>query len=339
MSTNPTPKHSEETAPDPEEDDLDDLDDVLDSFAAKPNASTTAPSTSGPGRPPPAPTSDSAILDPTDPTLSAGTDAAFATDLQSGMASLISELGENPEMQAQFEAMMAELVAAGEAPTQEEAIGHVKSASESMPLMPEDLKSGAAGDKKEGGKKEKEESFQDTIKKTMERMQASDTTAKTATTGSGSAEAGGTSEEQMLAELMKSLGGAGGSADGSGEEGGEEDFNTMLMSMMAQLTNKEILYEPMKELHEKFPAWMQAHEGTETEAEMGRYREQQRLVGEIVGRFERKGYSDGDEGDRAFIVERMQKMQAQGSPPPDLVGDMGAAQDALEGMDAGCPTQ
>ncbi len=211
-------------------------------------------------------------------------------------------------MQAQFEAMMAELVAAGEAPTQEEAIGHVKSASESMPLMPEDLKSGAAGDKKEGGKKEKEESFQDTIKKTMERMQASDTTAKTATTGSGSAEAGGTSEEQMLAELMKSLGGAGGSADGSGEEGGEEDFNTMLMSMMAQLTNKEILYEPMKELHEKFPAWMQAHEGTETEAEMGRYREQQRLVGEIVGRFERKGYSDGDEGDRAFIVERMQKV-------------------------------
>lgn len=32
-------------------------------------------------------------------------------------------------------------------------------------------------------------------------------------------------------------------------------------------------------------------------------------------------------------------MQAAGSPPPDLVGDMSAAQDALGGLDEQCPTQ
>jgi peroxin-19 len=33
------------------------------------------------------------------------------------------------------------------------------------------------------------------------------------------------------------------------------------------------------------------------------------------------------------------QMQAAGSPPPDLVGDMNAAQEALGEMDQGCPTQ
>ena len=32
-------------------------------------------------------------------------------------------------------------------------------------------------------------------------------------------------------------------------------------------------------------------------------------------------------------------MQAAGSPPPDLVGDMNAAQEALGEIDAGCPQQ
>ena len=33
------------------------------------------------------------------------------------------------------------------------------------------------------------------------------------------------------------------------------------------------------------------------------------------------------------------QMQAAGSPPPDLVGDMNAAQEAMQEMDQGCPTQ
>ena len=257
---------------------------MLDEFESKPKITepkptTIAPAASGPGRP----STEEAVTDDTDEDL--------AKQLQAGMSSLVSELGENPEMQKQFENMMQELLAAGAAPTHEQAAEHVKRASESMPEAPSETVKSAAGSKKE-------DSFQDTIRKTMERMQQSDTTA-TANTASGA----GTSEEEMLAEMLKSLSGSGG-VDGAGEE----DFNKMLLSMMTQLTNKEILYEPMKELNDKFPDWMEKHKDGERKEDMERYREQQRLVKEIVERFERKGYSDENEGDREYIVERMQKV-------------------------------
>ncbi|KAJ9631965.1 Peroxisome chaperone and import receptor [Taxawa tesnikishii (nom. ined.)] len=124
-----------------------------------------------------------------------------------------------------------------------------------------------------------------------------------------------------------------------GLEGGEEDFNKMLLGMMEQLTNKDILYEPMKELHEKYPDWLSRNKDTLKKEDLTRYQEQQKLVSEIVGRFERSGYSDDNVQDRDYIIERMQKMQAAGSPPPDLVGDMSSAQEALSDMDAGCPQQ
>jgi peroxin-19 len=145
--------------------------------------------------------------------------------------------------------------------------------------------------------KKEEPDFQSQIRKTMERINASDSTATASTSAAPS------SEEDMLAAMMKELAGGAGGADG--EEG---DFNSMLMNMMAHLTNKEILYEPMKELHDKFPAWMTANAEKQNPEDLERYKEQQRLVGEIVGRFERKGYKDENEEDREYIVERMQKV-------------------------------
>jgi peroxin-19 len=78
------------------------------------------------------------------------------------------------------------------------------------------------------------------------------------------------------------------------------------------LTNKEILYEPMKELDQKFPGWMEENKGTLKEEDRERYTMQRGLVREIVGRFERTGYSDGNAEDREFIVEKMQKVREDG---------------------------
>lgn len=206
----------------------------------------------------------------------------------------MGELDGNENMQREFEKMMQELIAAGQAGSDKEAMDHIGKATEAVTHPSES----GAGEKKSGGKKE--ESFQDTIRKTMERMQASGDSASAAA-ASG---AGGGSEEDLIAQMMKEL-----QAGGGAEGGGEEDFNKMLMGMMAQLTNKEILYEPMKELHDKFPAWMEKNEGRAGTEDLLRYKHQQELVGEIVGRFERKGYSDDDETDREFIVERMQKVR------------------------------
>jgi len=127
-------------------------------------------------------------------------------------------------------------------------------------------------------------------------MKASDSNA-TATAATAT-------EDDLLAEMMKAMAASG--LDGG--EGSEEDFSKMLLGMMEQLTNKEILYEPMKELHDKFPDWMANNNGKVPEEDMKRYIEQQTYVREIVGRFEAKGYSDDNAKDREYIVERMQNV-------------------------------
>ncbi|KAI6817113.1 hypothetical protein KC340_g14800 [Hortaea werneckii] len=346
-----------ETAPDPDEDDLDDLDDVLDQFQAKPShasASAAAPSSTSPSsHPTAAPAADSPSSRAKDAAAAEpGEDSEdFAKQLQAGMQNLMGELGENPDMQRQFEEMMQELIRAGAAPDDKKAGEHLRHAADEAGKVGTDAgetggtgpgaTSGVRSGSKEGtGRKAGGGAgsgggggdFNDTIRRTMERMQAS---GDAATAASTSGAAGGGSEEDLLAQMMKEL------QSGGGGAGGEEDFNKMLMSMMSQLTNKEILYEPMKELDDKFPEWLRRHEDAADveKGEMERYKEQRRLVREIVARFERKEYRDENEEDREYIVDRMQKMQAQGSPPPDLVGDMSAAQEALGDLDQGCPQQ
>ncbi|KAI8235618.1 Peroxisomal biogenesis factor 19 [Colletotrichum sp. SAR 10_86] len=166
---------------------------------------------------------------------------------------------------------------------------------------------------------------EETIRKTMERMQASGDQATAAAAES--------STEDFLAEMMKQLGD--GNMDGAGSE---EEFSKMLMGMMEQLTNKEILYEPMKELNDKFPEWLEKNREKTPAEDLKRYEEQQALVKEIVARFEEKTYADGNAADREYIVDRMQKMQAAGSPPSDLVGDMPSAQEAFN-ADESCNPQ
>jgi peroxin-19 len=312
-----------EIASDPEEDDLSDLDDVLDDFtntkttSKAPATSTSAPSASGPGRPEDVSPAELLLED----------EDAFAKQLQKEMEQLLGQ----GDFSKQFEDIMKEMsLETGENP---------------LAADPPSTSSGKAREEPSTDTATKaEKSFQETIKKTMERMQNSGDAAGAAAASS--------SQDDMLAQMLASMEGG-----GFGGEGNDEDFSKILMGMMEQLTNREILYEPMKELNDKFPKWMEENSGKTEAEDLKRYKEQQVLVKEITERFERKGYSDGNAGDREYIVERMQKvcflpsqsddvtmtdlfqMQAAGSPPPDLVGDMNAAQEVLQDMDQGCPTQ
>ncbi|XP_014558649.1 hypothetical protein COCVIDRAFT_24888 [Bipolaris victoriae FI3] len=309
-----------EVASDPEEDDLSDLDDVLDEFAntkldAKaPTASSIeaaypksdkAPSSSGPGRPPEDVAPADLLLDDQE---------EFQKQLQKEMEQLLGQ----GDFQKQFEEIMKEMSEEMGGANPLDAGAHVHSEGQKATGAP------TSSEKETAAKAEK--SFQETIKKTMERMQSSSDTAASAAASS--------SQDDILAQMLASM-----ESGGFGGEGGDEDFSKVLMGMMEQLTNKDILYEPMKELDDKFPKWMEENKTKVEKDDLKRYEEQQTLVREIVGRFERKGYSDDNAQDREYIVERMQKMQAAGSPPPDLVGDMNAAQEALQDMDQGCPTQ
>jgi len=50
----------------------------------------------------------------------------------------------------------------------------------------------------------------------------------------------------------------------------------MLLGMMEQLTNKDILYEPMKELDDKFPDWMEKNGAKQTKGNHKSKRNQQK---------------------------------------------------------------
>ncbi|UNI15837.1 Peroxisome chaperone and import receptor [Purpureocillium takamizusanense] len=310
------PEGEVEDVPDPDEDDLDDLDDMLDEFSSvKLDAGKTAksadaaPPTSAPKSPAPGPapgTTDSQS------TAEDGfSEDDFAKQLQAGMADLLGELEKSPEMQEQFEEMFKQMSAAAAA--DESATGTATDAASSSSKAP--AGAGAA-----------DASFQETIRRTMERMQNSGDQA-TAAAASGGA-------DDFMSEMLKQM-----SSGDFNAEGGEEEFSKMLMGMMEQLTNKEILYEPMKELDDKFPDWLENNKDKTPAEDLKRYEEQKSLVREIVAKFEESTYSDNNAADREYIVDRMQKMQAAGSPPSDLVGDMASAQEAFAGPDDQCNPQ
>ncbi|ROV93772.1 hypothetical protein VSDG_06947 [Cytospora chrysosperma] len=276
--------------PDPDEDDLDDLDgmdrlkfsddeasDMLDDFSAvkiDPKKTQVADA-GGPGRP-------SASAQETEAKAEAEDDALldddFAKQLQAGMAELMGEMDDSFENI--FKELGAAAAATGEAPP---------SASAPAAEAPKDAKASSPPTGPDA-------SFQETIRRTMERMQASGEQATAAAQSEGS--------DDFMAELLKQM--QAGGMEG-GLEGSEEEFSKLLMGMMEQLTNKDILYEPMKELNDKFPDWMAKNKDKISEENRKNYEVQEVLAREIVAKFEESTYSDSNTADREYIVDRMQK--------------------------------
>ena len=263
--------------------------DMLDDFAAVKVDAKKQEVSSAPAQPAAASVSEEPVLSEDD----------FAKQLQAGMADLLGELdnsvsgkslyGERapltvpkPEMQAQFESIFKELGAAA------------SESAEQPSAAPAPAPAGPGGSSSTPANAEA--SFQETIKRTMERMQAGGDQATAAAAAEGS--------DDFMAELLKQMQ-SGGGLDG---EGNEEEFSKMLMGMMEQLTNKEILYEPMKELNEKFPGWMETNRDKVSEEDLKKYEEQQTLVKEIVLKFEEPTFSDSNATDREYVIERMQKV-------------------------------
>lgn len=144
------------------------------------------------------------------------------------------------------------------------------------------------------------DSFNDAIQRTVNRMKESGDRATAAASNEDEL------SDDMLAQLLKAMEAG---ASGSGEDG---DLTKMFMGMMEQLSNKEMLYEPMKELDGKFGPWIEKHknEGTSTVSaeDMERYETQARVVKQIVKKFEEEGYTDEDPKCREYVWERMQEV-------------------------------
>lgn len=142
------------------------------------------------------------------------------------------------------------------------------------------------------------ESFNDAIKRTMGRMKESGDKATAAASNEDDL------SDDMIAQLLKAVEAG---AEGAGEDG---DLSKMFMGMMEQLSNKEMLYEPMKELDMKFGPWLEKNKnsGTVPIEDMERFQKQAEIVKQIVTKFEERSFSDDDPKCREYIWERMQEV-------------------------------
>ncbi|TBU28206.1 Pex19-domain-containing protein [Dichomitus squalens] len=311
-----------------EEDDLDDLDDVLEQFSAPPKPAAqpaTAPSSSSKS-PPPASSKDAAAPPstqpqpkPTDPLGMDGLDDDFARELMKGMESLFRDVAQgaglddvpHPEDAPEDDSPM----------TAEERQKVFQKAWEAMLIdslneqfSPEEvaaLKSGGKGKEAEGPAKSvganagPPQSFQENIERAMHKLKESNQKADEASaTGAGGL-------EDMFARLANMT-----------SQDSEEEMKGMLETMMSSLMSKDVLYEPLKELHEKFPGYLKEHDATLSAEDKTRYQTQFKIVAQIVTIFEDPSYSEDDPQSGVKVVELMQEMQDHGSPPSEIMGPL-----------------
>lgn len=123
----------------------------------------------------------------------------------------------------------------------------------------------------------------------------------------------GAAGENMVEDLFKHF----------EELGGSNDMQSMVDTMMHQLLSKEILHEPMKEIGERYPKWLEAKRDSISTKDFKRYSDQYELIKQLC-----KVY-DTEPDNFEKIVELMQKMQECGQPPSDIV------QELAPGLDLG----
>ncbi|EPS74063.1 hypothetical protein M569_00699 [Genlisea aurea] len=101
-----------------------------------------------------------------------------------------------------------------------------------------------------------------------------------------------------------------------GEMAGSQDMESIVETMMQQLLSKEILHEPMKEIAERYPIWLEQNKTKLTDVKYAQYCRQYELITDLNKLYE----SEPD--NFAKIVEMMQKMQECGQPPSDIVQEL-----------------
>ncbi|XP_045508825.1 peroxisomal biogenesis factor 19 [Colias croceus] len=104
-------------------------------------------------------------------------------------------------------------------------------------------------------------------------------------------------------------------------------FVPFMQGMMQSLLSKEVLYPSLKELVDKYPAWLEANRGKIEAKELERFEQQQDLMQRVCAELEPESESDSEDVKRArfqTVLELMQRMQDLGQPPTELVGDIAA---------------
>lgn len=204
----------------------------------------------------------------------AGGNAGAATGDEPNWDELAKQLGSDKGAAELMKLLMGENVGGGEGSSAGASAG-----------------AGAGGTGAGAGAGTKDASFQDTIRRTIERMQESGDRATQAAVDDGGGD--------ILEKVLRAVGQA--------TEGGDDSsLDQLFLKIMEQLSNKEMLYEPMKELDAKFGPWLEANGDKVPREDRERYEKQATIVHEIVAKFDEPGYSDEKPDCRAYVWEKMQ---------------------------------
>jgi peroxin-19 len=273
--------------------DVDDLDDVLDDFGKQPPVKP-APQTATSSKPSTAPAAPS-IPPPAGPSKTSEED--FAEVFEREMAAMLRDLvaPQDPSSSADGES------AAPPADNSERDRAVREAWEKMLEKSMDDAFSGLDGD--QGATKESEDAFQKNVKEAMERLRRSDTDLQ--------ADASAPPEDELSTIL--------GSLEGLGDDDSIQNF---LEGMMGQLMGKDILYDPLKELNDKFPSYLSSNADKLSPSDLARYRAQHTCASKIVAMFEDPKYSDDNPKIAADIVALMSEMQEHGAPPAEVMGDL-----------------
>ncbi|KAI3784237.1 hypothetical protein L1987_43332 [Smallanthus sonchifolius] len=102
-------------------------------------------------------------------------------------------------------------------------------------------------------------------------------------------------------------------------------MKSIMQTMMQQLMSKQFLHEPMKEIEEKYPKWLQDSEFKLNKIEYIRYLRQHQITKDLNTIYE----TEPDIFNK--ISDLMQKMQECGQPPNDIVKELASAFDTTLG--------
>jgi peroxin-19 len=98
--------------------------------------------------------------------------------------------------------------------------------------------------------------------------------------------------------------------------GEKEDYNEVVDGVMRQLLSKDLMYEPTKQICEKFPEWLALHKKNLATAEYENYGHQYQAFQKILAVYQ----TEPDNFPR--LMELMFDMQKYGQPPAEIIQDL-----------------
>lgn len=171
---------------------------------------------------------------------------------------------------------------------------------EFMALLQENMSKLMGGDDVEGlnfpaEQHSQPKEFQETISQTLNKLKDSSVQAEAKVQESKN-ELG--FDEAAMEQMMKDLEGM--------MEG--EDMEDIFGGVLSQLVNRELLYEPMKELADKYPEWIKENESTLEQSEKTRFVKQHKIVLQIVSVFDGTAGEEPNSEESEKILELMQEV-------------------------------